>query len=952
MMRSVATALVLILLAWSLASVPARAVEPVVVGEEPAIDLGPAVELRRGAGASLAVQAAADAEGIVNRIEVRSSAQDPSGNWFLFALANPSDEQIDRLVVAQRYRLVGSGLVWPDLGSARIRAITPSAGFSLDRQGDSEADVFRITLDPRSVVTLVGEMEGSDLPSLRLWEPDAYKDAINAYTLYEGIVLGIAGLLAVFLTILFVVKGSAMFPATAALAWAVLAYVSVDFGFVNKLLAGTERDLALWRACAEVFVASSLVIFLYAYLHLNRWNTRYTVLVGLWVLGLLAVFGLAIVSPERAAGIARISIAASAVSGMLVILVLCLRGFDRAVLVAPAWLLLCGWVYAGWTTVTGRLDNDIIQAALGGGLVLIVLLVAFTVMQHAFAGSGAIQSIVSDTERQALALTGAGDAVWDWDVDRDEIRTGHEATSPLGLDPGSLDGSPSNWIGLLHPEDRDRFRAMLDMMIEHRRGRIDEELRLRAHNGQYHWLRLRARPVIGSDGEVLRCVGTMADVTDQRLARERLLRDAVRDGLTGLPNVELLQDRLAAALSLARSEQGPKPTLLLLDFDAFGTLNDRLGLSAGDSLLLTMARRLTRITKPQDTLARLDGDRFALLVLSETDPDRLAGFADAVRRAVALPVTFGGATVRCTASIGLVGYNADSTAPDMLRDGEIAVLRAKREGGNRIEPFRPAFRSTNVARIDLEGEMQGAMGRGEIRLAYQPIVDLKEGRTTGFEALLRWNHPRRGLIAPDEFVPIAERSGLIAELGAHALRNALADLSAWRSGRWTDLFVSVNFSSRQLLRQDLVDEVRSALAEQKLPADALQLELTESLVMDNPEHSAQLLKRLRDLGVRLALDDFGTGYSSLAQLMRFPFHTIKVDRAFVGGADRGRKVILKSILSMARELEMTTIAEGIEEEADAVELRRLGCDMAQGYLYGQPSDASGVRDALRSAKAA
>lgn len=939
----------LVFVCFSISS--AISLEPVDVSlDAAAIDLSNAFERHEGTDGGITITTAPDASGVISRIEVRSEDEASMGQWLTFALANKSDEQIDRLIVAPHFRLAGSGLFWPDLGSNRIISITPSEGFSLDRQPATDADIFRITLNPGTVVTFVAEMAKDSVPQLNLWEPDAFKDAVNSYTLYEGIVLGIAGLLAVFLTILFVVKGSAMFPATAALAWSVLAYVCVDFGFIGKIVVLEPGELNVWRASSEVFLAASLIIFLYAYLHLNRWNTRYSYLLTFWLLALMVLLVVAVTTPSEASGIARLSFAASAAMGLILILILSVRGFDRAILLIPTWFLILAWVIGAWMTVTGQLDNDIIQPALGGGLVLIVLLISFTVMQHAFAGGTLIQGLVSDIERQALALTGSGDSVWDWDVDRDEIFVGAETESQLGLKRGALSGSPNNWLVLLHPEDRDRFKSTLDIILDHRRGRIAQDFRLRSSGGQYHSMHLRARPVIGSDGEVLRCVGTIADVTDQRMAHERLLHDAVHDNLTGLPNRELFMDRLATSISIAKSEVKLRPSLFLIDFDRFAQINESMGIAVGDSVLLTMARRLNRLLKPQDSLARLSGDQFALLLMSEQDPDKIAVFADSIKRSLKAPINFSDQEIFVTASIGLVSWSPEQQRPeDLLKDAEIATFQAKRVGGDRIEPFRPAFRSQQLPATHLESELRKALDRNEIEILYQPIVRLESKATAGFEALMRWRHPKRGLMSPSEFIPLAEKTGLIIPLGLFALDRAAKELAEWqRKLGDSPVFVSVNISSRQLLRHDLINDVKSVMARSALKPNTLKLELTESLVMENPEHSSQVLQRVKSLGAGLSLDDFGTGYSSLSHLMRFPFDTIKIDRSFVASAGAaGRPIILRSIIGMAHDLGMEIVAEGAEDENDALELQQLGCEFAQGFLFGEPMNADAALQMLQ-----
>ncbi len=932
------------------AATGAQAIEPIKISRDNvALDLSRAVQIYQNQGENFQVSTAPGPDGIVRRIEVEANDERSSGDWAVFALANTTDEQIDRLIVAPHFRLVNSGLFWPDLGSSRIAAITPSEGFALDRQASPDADVFLVTLNPGSVVTFIGELASPNLPQVYLWDPEAYKDSVNSYTLYRGIVIGIAGLLALFLTILFVVKGTSMFPATAALSWAVLAYISVDFGFLNKIIEISPGNEQIWRAGTEVGLAATFVVFLFAYLNLNRWHGHFSYGAVVWVLGLAAIAGIAIIDPAIAAGIARISCAATAVTGIGLLVSLGFRGYDRAIMLIPSWVMVLIWLTGSWMAITGMIDNDVVQPALGGGLILIILLIGFTVMQHAFAGGALHQGLFSDMERQALAVVGSGDIVFDWDVLRDRVVTKPDISLQLGLAPNSLGGPARTWLPALHSDDRDTFRTTLDVVLEHRRGKVAQSFRLRGADGHYHWFSLRARPVVGSDGEVIRCVGTMVETTEQKKAEERLLHDAVHDNLTGLPNRELFMNRLEAIISVARSEDRIQPTVFVIDIARFKQVNDGLGISAGDTILLTIARRLHRLLKPKDSLSRFAGDQFAMMLLSEQDPARIAGVADAIKQAIRAPINFAKREIVLTASIGLITWtNSQNTAEDMVKDAELAMLQAKRFGGDRIEPFRPAFRSVGTDRLQLESDLRRAAERKEFTLAYQPIVRLEDGSLAGFEALLRWDHPRRGSIPPSDFIPVAENCGLIVQLGLFAMQRAAEDLAAWQKQIGdTPLSVSVNLSSRQLIRRDLVSDVRSVIARANLKPRCFRLELTESLVMDNPEQTSHVLDKLKQLGIGLSLDDFGTGYSSLAYLTRFPFDTIKIDKSFVDDASPKRAVLLKSMVNMAHELGLSVVAEGVSDENDALELRQMGCEYVQSYMFGAPVGSDQVLRMLR-----
>jgi diguanylate cyclase (GGDEF)-like protein/PAS domain S-box-containing protein len=572
-------------------------------------------------------------------------------------------------------------------------------------------------------------------------------------------------------------------------------------------------------------------------------------------------------------------------------------------------------------------------------------------MQHAFAG-GITHGIVTDVERRALALTGSGDMIWDWDVSSDKVFTSPETEVLLGLKRGTLEGSAARWLEVLHPLDRDRFRAALDSVLEQRRGRLTQDFRLRAPDGHYLWFALKARPVVGSDGEVVRIVGTLTDVTEFKNAEERLLHDAVHDNLTGLPNRELFIDRLEGVLAFAKADATIRLTVVVVDLDRFKQVNDSVGIAVGDSILLTLARRLGRLLKPQDTLARLSGDQFALIIMSEKESDRIIAFVETLRRALRAPITFNDREIFVTASMGIaLGDGQPNRTEEVLKDAELAMYHAKRIGGDRIEVFKPSMRARKSDRLTLESELRRALERDEISILYQPIIRLEDRSVAGFEALARWDHPKMGRMSPSDFIAVAEEIGLIVDLGLFVLERTARQLGIWqRTGRHREpIFASVNVSSRQLLRQDLIHDLRTVIARSGLARGTLKLELTESLVMENPEHAAQMLHRIRELGAGLALDDFGTGHSSLAYLQRFPFDTIKIDQSFVRASSKGaRPVILRSIISLAHDLGMEVVAEGAESDSDAVELYQLGCEYAQGFVFGEPMSAEEAKVLLQS----
>ena len=527
-----------------------------------------------------------------------------------------------------------------------------------------------------------------------------------------------------------------------------------------------------------------------------------------------------------------------------------------------------------------------------------------------------------------------------------------EVERELGLEPGALSVAVDDFLQYVHNADRERFRLMLWSLQEKQGGDIQTEFRLRRQDGTYLWYDLRAHAAPSDNSRLLRCTGLMRDVTSLKRSYERLIHDAVHDSLTGLPNRELFVDRLQGAITRAREGQANRPTVLVIDIDRFKNVNKSFGLVIGDSMLLTLGRRLSRHLNPQDTLARLGGDQFAILLISDPDPRNVATLAERVRRALRTPMKISSKEIILTASIGIVVHDgSQETAQEMLREGELAMLRAKRAGADRIEIFNPAMRGEDESKLPLESDLRKALERQQITILYQPITRLASNQLAGFEALMRWDHPTRGRLAPDEFIPLAEESGLIVELGSYVLGQALEEARSWHNALPRDrdpLFVSVNVSSRQLFRQDMVQEIRLMLAREAVPKGTLKLEITESLVMENPERAVEILTWLKTFGASLALDDFGTGYSSLSYLHRFPCDTIKVDRSLVRGSglDGSSPLILRSVVALAHELGKEVVAEGVETQADAAYLRSIGCEYGQGYYYGEPMPPKDVADLL------
>jgi len=470
-----------------------------------------------------------------------------------------------------------------------------------------------------------------------------------------------------------------------------------------------------------------------------------------------------------------------------------------------------------------------------------------------------------------------------------------------------------------------------------------------ARDGTEFPVEIVARTIPYTDGRDAR-VASVRDLRERRAMEERLTREALYDRVTGLPNRRLLADRLAEALDTDPAEGAVG--FILLDIDRFKMINETMGHSSGDALLESTGRRLFAAVRPGDTVARFGGDEFAVLLADVADVEAVTRIAERIDEAMRSPFTIGGREVFVSVSMGVVlGRPREAEADGLMRDGEVALHRAKKGEASRIAVFEPSMSVATHDRVELEHDLRLALERGEFVLHFQPIVDLATGAPLGAEALVRWEHPRRGLVAPGDFVPVAEETGLIVPLGRWVLREACRRAVTWKRPRrgGEALIVSVNMSARQFLGADLAAEIATILKETKLSPARLELEITESVAMDRSELGLGALQAIREVGVRIALDDFGTGYSSLAYLRDLPLDDLKIDRAFVAklGSDSADTSIVSAIVGLAHGLGIGVVAEGIETQAQLAVLRRLGCDRGQGFLFSPAVPAGTIDELLR-----
>jgi diguanylate cyclase (GGDEF)-like protein/PAS domain S-box-containing protein len=499
---------------------------------------------------------------------------------------------------------------------------------------------------------------------------------------------------------------------------------------------------------------------------------------------------------------------------------------------------------------------------------------------------------------------------------------------------------------LVHPDDLERAAAILLELLEQDKGGSDAiEMRVRHADGTYRWIEAVANnlldhPAVGG------IVVNVRDVTERKRAQEELARQALRDSLTGLANRALLVDRLASALS--RSERTGKLTgVLFLDLDHFKLVNDSLGHALGDQLLIALAERLDRFLRKGDTAARLGGDEFVLCCDGLESYEAAADIADRVADVLGEPVVLDGHDLSVTVSVGITCACDESRKPEeLLRDADLAMYRAKDRGRARSEVFLPSMHTRARERLEQQLDVRRALTAGQFRMTYQPVIRLSNGELAGAEALVRWAHPRRGLVLPCEFIPAAEETGLIEPLGTWVLAQSIAEAAAWNRESAIPLGVSVNLSARQIAGGQLPDLIGTALEVNGLDARRLCLEITESLLVEEPEEVTTVLKELAAMGIRIAIDDFGTGYSSLAYLKRFPVEIIKIDQSFISGIEfeGENRAIVAAIIGLASSLGLKVIAEGVETAEQLDVVRELGCDIAQGFYISHPVPPEAFED--------
>ncbi len=881
---------------------------------------------------------------------LKAQGAGPKYYWSLFSLRNNENVPLDFILAIEPQRFPGSG-IWPvaSVGPQILGGTFTRDGTKAKIQMQDGVQTISFRIPAKDLVNIAVETTGPQLFAT-LWKPENFQNSHLGLTLYKGLVAGMVLLMLVGLLGLFSVRPSKAAVAGLAFAVAMTIFVEADIG-VLVARAGFDTGLgSFFQPFAEslLVAATSFCVATFVVSSNNRLGQSF------WKLAVpfmaFANVALALAEPSLSSSLARVSMFL-VVSG----------GFGLSLLRHPVdeagrvhsrlfWAALAGWVVVAFVVMMQNEPREVLgpQFAAVCALLLVVLCVAL--LRMGSAQGLAARPFINDATLRSLALSSGRHVLWNWQPATGSLEVGKELGRMLDLPEGIFNAQDSdNFKDIIHPLDLQAYRQLAERADLEPGERVTFELRLRQGDNSYRWFELQARAVANASGTVDRCIGTLTDIGRLKDVEERLATDSLQDQLTGLATKGLLLDRIARSLANPR---GLAPRVVVIDVDRFKLINEGLGHETGDRILKTVGARLQDLVLNGETLARLAGGQFALMAQESKARGDFKELVLDIEKTVTQPIDHGGQQIVVTASVGVSpSGKTGAKPPDLLDQAQVAMLEARADGGSKAVFYHTEMRDDRARLLTLEGDLRRGIAQNEITIYYQPIVYLGSLEVAGFEALARWQHPELGVLEPSEFVEVAETAGMMREIGLQMLQGAARQLGIWqrlhRPG--PSFFVSVNVSASQLTNPDFPAQVQQVLQREGVDSGSLKLEITETVLMRQPERSAALLKQLRALGVGLACDDFGTGYSSLSSLRDFPFDTLKMDRSFIDleHLDERNARIIASITSLAHGLNMSVVAEGVETQEQIDRLAELGVVYGQGYFLGRPETVEAANERLQ-----
>ena len=891
---------------------------------------------------------------------------DPNGAWFTLAVQNRSTTTTARVLTVADPPSAGLAVTPPAGRSMLVEAAASDPAILIERAVAFGPNAFRVIVPAARFGTLALHFENViGRPAILAWTESALIANNRQAAVLSGLVSGLL-MAAMAFAAGGAVLTSRIFPRWAALflGTVLIAQLTVTGIFDQSGLTALSGPYSLFALALALAIGSAIRLLDYVapleafYPRAAKW--RDWAALGVAVIGFAAYAGL----PFAGIVIRVVAIAgAAAAAGYLAH---CGRiGIASARRLAPAATIFALVTTAAALNALGLFGVNLVAAGAIGGFsaagALLVALATTLPVEHSIGRLRELHEAHKDDDVQATitdeamehardlaAVTASHQGVFDLDLETGLLSLSAEAASFIGLPAGAVELNRETWLERIHPADRSVYEQALATYRHHTGTAFRVEFRVRAAAGRTAWCELRAT-MTGQSSEAERCLGLIADVTARKMLDATGAAGFV-DALTGLGNRAALQTRLEGLAG-----ELPRLALAVFDLDRFKAVNDSLGRDGADVALAAFVERLeyrfvTERNAGRLTFFRVAGDMFAALALNIGD---LRAFGENLLTVTATPFAIADRDVYLVASVGVAAGAHAEDGPDLLTQAELAMIAAKREGGARVAIYSKTFAEGEPRdHVALEADLRQALDQGEIQLYYQPIIRLNDGQVAGFEALLRWRHPERGVIEPQSFVPHAEESGLILRLGRFALERAVQDLAVWQKlfPMKPPLFVSVNVAWRQIADEAFADQIGSLLDTADIAKRSLKLEVTESAVMKGTDRAEAALQNLRNLGVGLAVDDFGTGHSALSHLRRFPFEAIKIDKSFITAShDKAGAAILKSIVSLAHELKLAVVAEGVETSEEAVRLRQMNCEYAQGFLFGAPLPPADVTNFITMA---